>query len=114
MALNVITAHEQQQQQQQPTAAGSSGSSGSSSGGWSADQLHVAIEACRMAFADALAKVADPVVQQELPIEAMLSQQRAFERYKQYFDPAQVGFRHIQFAEGGGGVTPPGWQCAGL
>jgi gamma-glutamyltranspeptidase len=94
MALNVMTAHEQQhQQQQQPPVAGSSGNSGSSSGGWSADQLHVAIEACRMAFADALAKVADPVVQRELPIEAMLSQQRAAQRYKQYFDPGQVGTR---------------------
>jgi hypothetical protein len=41
MALNVLTAHDQQQQQQ----AGSNSSS--SSVGWSVDQLHLAIEACR-------------------------------------------------------------------
>jgi gamma-glutamyltranspeptidase len=79
MALNLLTAHEQQQQQQ-----------GNSSGGWSAEQLHVAVESCRLAFADALAKVSDPVVAQQLPVEAMLSQERAVQRYKQYFDPGQV------------------------
>lgn len=51
MALNILTAHDQQQQQQQ--ANGSSSSSSRSS----ASELHLAIEACRLAFADALAKV---------------------------------------------------------
>jgi hypothetical protein len=50
---------------------------------------------CRLAFADALAKVADPVVQQELPIEAMLSQERATQRYKQYYDPNKVGVHKL-------------------
>jgi hypothetical protein len=51
---------------------------------------------CRLAFADALAKVADPVVQQELPIEAMLSQERATQRYKQYFNPDKVGVEKLE------------------
>jgi len=97
MSLNVITAHQQQQQQQPP---GSNGSSSSSSS-WSVDQLHVAIEACRLAFADALAWVADPVVHQELPIGQMLSQDRATQRYRQYFDPDKV--RPELMMEGGKG-----------
>jgi hypothetical protein len=50
---------------------------------------------CRLAFADALAKVADPVVQQELPIEAMLSQERASQRYTQYYDTNKVGVHEL-------------------
>jgi hypothetical protein len=48
------------------------------------------VESCRLAFADALAQVADPVVHRELPVEALLSQDRAAQRYKQFFDPGQV------------------------
>jgi gamma-glutamyltranspeptidase len=85
MALNILKAHQQQQAQQQPGA-----NSGSSSGGWSPEQVHASIEACRMSFADALAWVADPVVHDSLPLAEMLSQQRAAARYSQYFDAAKV------------------------
>jgi hypothetical protein len=57
MALNVITAHQQQQQQQGVGTSSSNSSNSSSSSGWSVDQLHLAIEACRWVTGDAVGVV---------------------------------------------------------
>jgi gamma-glutamyltranspeptidase len=97
MALNVLEAHSKQQQQQstQPQQAGSSSTSSPINFGepqaaqWTAEQLHLGIEACRLAFADALAWVADPLVHEQ-PLQQLMSAERAMLRYLQYFKPDQV------------------------
>eukprot|EP00879_Flechtneria_rotunda_P004254 GHRR01004503.1.p1 GENE.GHRR01004503.1~~GHRR01004503.1.p1 ORF type:complete len:608 (+),score=203.40 GHRR01004503.1:170-1993(+) len=100
MALNVLEAHRQAEQQHnglhlQQDSVPAHGSAANkpqlnlgqpNNAYWTADQLHVAIEACRLAFVDALARVADPVVHEQ-PLEDMICPQRAHQRYKQYFDP---------------------------
>jgi gamma-glutamyltranspeptidase len=100
MALNVLEAHSKQQQQQpnpQPADSGSSSSSSSrpvnfgepKAAQWTADQLHLCVEACRLAFADALAWVADPRVHEQ-PLQQLLCAERAVQRHQQYFRPDQV------------------------
>lgn len=58
---------------------------------WSSDQLHVAIEACRLAFADALAWVADPLVHKDVPLQQLVCADRGKQRYQQYYNPDKVG-----------------------
>jgi gamma-glutamyltranspeptidase len=99
MALNVLEAHSKQQQQQaaQPQPADSSSSSSSrvinfgepKAAHWTAEQLHLGIEACRLAFADALAWVADPLLHEQ-PLQQLMCAERAAQRYQQYFQPDQV------------------------
>jgi gamma-glutamyltranspeptidase len=95
MALNVLEAHSKQQQQAaQPQPADSSSSSPINFGEpkaaqWTAEQLHLGIEACRLAFADALAWVADPLLHEQ-PLQQLMCTERAAQRYQQYFRPDQV------------------------
>jgi gamma-glutamyltranspeptidase len=98
MALNVLEAHRQQQQQQQPVQPQQACSSSNpinfgqpKAAQWTAEQLHLGIEACRLAFADALAWVADPLVHEQ-PLQQLMSTERAAMRYKQCFRPDQVGW----------------------
>uniref|UniRef100_A0A383V5K4 Gamma-glutamyltransferase n=1 Tax=Tetradesmus obliquus TaxID=3088 RepID=A0A383V5K4_TETOB len=101
MALNVLEAHSKQQQHagdpSAPTTTTTNSSSSSSSINfgqpkavqWSSQQLHLGIEACRLAFADALAWVADPRAHEQ-PLQQLLCTERAAQRCQQYFRPDQA------------------------
>jgi hypothetical protein len=103
MALNVLTAHQaaQQSEGQQVSRAPDKVSRGpdtltdSSQAGQSslsADELHALVEACRLAFADALEWVADPVAH-ELPLAELSCARRAAARYQAHYSPHKVWAR---------------------
>ncbi|KAF6255728.1 gamma-glutamyltranspeptidase [Scenedesmus sp. NREL 46B-D3] len=86
MALNILEAHGKQQQPAHPQPAGSSSSPVNfgepKAAQWTAEQLHLSIEACRLAFADALTWVADPCVHEQ-PLQQLMCAERAAQRYQQ-------------------------------
>lgn len=119
MALNVLTAHQAAQQSEGHQAAQQSegqqvsrapdkvsrgpdtltDSSQAGQSSLSADELHSLVEACRLAFADALEWVADPVAH-ELPLAELSCARRAAARYQAHYSPHKVW------------VRPAGWRPA--
>eukprot|EP00878_Enallax_costatus_P014464 GHUV01015128.1.p1 GENE.GHUV01015128.1~~GHUV01015128.1.p1 ORF type:complete len:652 (+),score=151.84 GHUV01015128.1:282-1958(+) len=85
MGLNILEAHRVKSRRRKRPSLNFGKASGPTE--WTTEQLHVAIEACRLAFADALAWVADPLVHDDVPVEQMINFERGKQRYQQYFDP---------------------------
>lgn len=95
MGLNVLEAHRIKSRRRKKPTLNYGKLSGPTE--WTVDQLHVAIEACRLAFADALAWVADPTVHDNVPVQQLIDAERAKQRYEQYFDTEKVNWSMLAY-----------------